>query len=171
MDFNNPVTYGVSLAIVVACGSFIVLIFKVGEWKGQTDAVVKTFEEAIREFRADIKELRADVKELFRRLPDQPTSGGSPIRLTKMGQSISETLDADTWAKEHAQELVPRLNDRHPYEIQEFCKKYVKDEYAPPKDLEDKIKTCAYENALTIDQVLDFLAVVLRDVILQNSSD
>ncbi len=164
MDWNNPVTYGVTLGILVACGSFIVLIFKIGEWKGQMNTVVTTLEEAIREF-------RADIKELFRRLPDRPTSGGSPINLTPLGQSISNTLMANVWAKKQAEVLVSRLKDRHPYEIQEFCRKYVKDEYSPPKELEEKIKTCAYENALTVDQVLDVLVVELRDAILQNFPD
>ena len=53
-----------------------------------------------------------------------------------------------------------------PYDVPEFCRTYVKHEFKPNPELEAQIKNCAYENGLERSQVLEVLAVALRDEIL-----
>ena len=62
--------------------------------------------------------------------------------------------------------LTQRVEGMVPYDIQEFCRSYVRDEFRPPPELEVKIKECAYQNALDRQSVLDVLMVELRDQLL-----
>ena len=57
-----------------------------------------------------------------------------------------------------------------PYDIQEFCRQYLRDEFNPDRDLELKIKATAFENGIDRHQVLDVLAVELRDKLLTLTS-
>ena len=73
-----------------------------------------------------------------------------------------------------AQGLAPRLQaqieGKTPYEIQEKCFDYVRHEYRPPDEVETRIKTCAYDHGIKRGQVLDVLAVELRDKLLAMKS-
>ena len=55
---------------------------------------------------------------------------------------------------------------KRPDEIQALCFEFVKHEYTPDPELDVAIKVAAYENGIDTDQVLDVLAIVLRDRLL-----
>lgn len=111
-------------------------------------------------------EIREDIKRILGRLPSATVMGQSPLQLTKLGQSISEALDAPRWAEETARMLAVRAKGKSPFDIQDFCMKYVHHEFHPPAALEAKIKSCAYDNGIDTRQVLDVLAIELRDKLL-----
>ena len=159
MDWSNPLIYIVSG--LAAAGA----LWKLGNWMGTKDQFAKTVGEAI-------EEIRQDIKKIFQLLPKDTLSGQSPLRLNDLGESISETLEAKAWAQRTAREVASLVKGKHPYEIQEYCMSFVKEEkYNPTADFIDKIKSCAYENALSIDKVQNVLAIELRDAILQNFPD
>ncbi len=79
MDWDNPVTYGVLLAILVAIGSFITLIFKIGEWKGEMNALELTVDDPKNTIGEALKEIRSDIKKIFQLLPRDPLSGQSRL--------------------------------------------------------------------------------------------
>ena len=139
------------------------IIFAAGQWKGRVDSDRDTF-------RTTLKEIRDDIKRIFERLPPRPPSpvltGNSPLQLTDLGRSISATLEAPRWAAEIAPSLESRVRGMVAYDIQEFCRTYVYNEFQPTQDQEEKIKACAYDNALDRREVLDVLAIELRDVLL-----
>ena len=158
---SNPATWIIgSLSLLsVVIGASIAF----GAWKGKVDTNQSHFKTTLDSF---MVEIRADIKRIFERLPSETVSGTSPLRLTAKGKSISQTLDAARWAEDIAPSLAHRVEGMVPYDIQEFCRSYVRDEFQPTPKQEAKIKACAYDNALDRHQVFDVLAVELRDQLL-----
>ena len=127
--------------------------------------------------RTDLNEVRADVNgiksklsgmgeainAMFTRVQASPTSGGSPLQLTKLGEEISQLLAADEWAKSAAPALVASVSGMRPFEIQEFCSDFLRSNYSATSDQGMKVRACAYEYALTRSEVLNVLMVELRD--------
>ena len=147
-------------SIIVSALAVGALIFRVGKRVGSVEPDRKDF----REF---IKEVRDDIKEILGRLPPSSVARGSPLPLTDLGRRISETLSAREWAEETASAIADRAQDKQPYEIQEFCFDYIKKEFSPAAELEARIGMCAYENGIDRDEVLNVLAIELRDVLME----
>ena len=61
--------------------------------------------------------------------------------------------------------LRERADGKPSYDIQEMCFYFIRDEYKPVEDIEKKIKQCAYDNGISRADVMDVLAVKLRDEI------
>ena len=158
---DNLWVWAIILSIVGAA-------FAAGQWKKEVDLDRDTF-------RKTLKEIRKDIKKIFKRLPSKSRSiivtGSSPLHLTDKGQSISKTLNAAQWAKEIAPSLKDKVKGMMPYDIQEFCQDYVYDEFQPTPEQEEKIKECAYDNALDRQEILDVFAIELRDRLLPKQED
>ena len=157
MNADNPVFWIIMLTSVCTVAG---IIFAAGRWKGEIDSERKRLESTLNAFMAEI---RADIKKIFLRLPSSTLSEESPLQLTELGRGISERLEAPRWASETAEKVRPRTKGMVPYDIQEFCRLYVRDDYEPSQEMEESIKACAYEHGLDRQQVLDVLAIALRD--------
>ena len=154
--FANPLFWIAFLSLLsVAAGA----IFAFGQWKEKVDSDRASFKEFM-------KEVRKNIKEILRRLPSHTLAGGSPLRLTDVGKSISERLGAPALAQDLAPLLQERIERRTPYETKEMCFDYIRHEYKPLDEVESLIKTCAYDNVIDRGQVVDVLAVELRDRLL-----
>ncbi len=141
--------------------ALVSLIFFVGKWVGG----MNEFKSATA---AHLKEIREDIKKLLDRLPPAAVSGGSPLRLTELGQSISDELGAVAWADRVAPAVLPEVEGKAPYELQEFCVNYTAGcDFDAEQDA--KINSCAYENGIDREQVLQVLAIVLRDKLLAST--
>ena len=81
--------------------------------------------------------------------------------------AASESIDAPAIVKGLAPGLCERADGKPPYDIQELCFNFVRDEYKPVEDIEKKIKQCAYDNGISRAEIMDVLAVGLRDEILR----
>ena len=152
----NPVAWVAILSMlsVVVGGAFAF-----GTWKGKVDSDRASFEEFM-------KEVRDDIKEILGRLPSPTVTDASQLQLTDCGKSISERLGAVALAQGLAPRLQAQIEGKTPYEIQEKCFDYVRHEHEPPDEVETRIKTCAYDHGIKRGQVLDVLAVELRDKLL-----
>ena len=149
MKWDNPIFYLMAAAMLVS----------IGIWVGRMDVLNKTVNKSLR----DIKK---GIDEILEKLKSSTVEGKSPLRLSEKGQSISETLNASSWAKKKAQEVASHLEGKHPYEIQGFCMNFVRYEFNPTHDFVQKMKSCAYENAIPVSEVEDVLAIELRDALL-----
>ena len=173
MNWDNPLVY-----IIPGLTALSGIIY-LARWMGKMDYFEKdarTFMGETRTFMGDVRtfmgETRADIKGILKRLPSTMVEGESPLRLTALGKTTSETLAASSWAQKTANQLAPRVKGKHPYEIQEFCRDFVREEeFNPSEDLLKKMKDCAYNNAITIDEIEDVLAIELRDALLKMSPD
>ena len=118
------------------------------------------------DIRTQFDRIHARIDDIFGRLPRTEVAGTSPLALTDLGRRISDCLNAKALASTIADSLRERARGRKPFEIQEMCFKYVKEEYDPPVEVVDAIGECAYEQGVKRDQVLNVLAVELRDRLL-----
>lgn len=119
---------------------------------------------------AFMAEIRKDIKDILGKLGPSTTKTASPIQLTDLGQSVSEALGASAWAANRAEKLADRVGDAPAYDIQVLAFEYVEKEFTDEttdKAMDAKIKQCAYENGLKRSQVLDVLAIELRDRLLR----
>ena len=166
--YDNPLVWiGFITAILLAGRA----VFAIGQWKGKVDEAQSAFKTTLDSFmveiRAELGRIHARIDDVFGRLSGDVTEGASPLRLTALGKSISEMFDAPRWAEDIARTLTHRVEGMLAYDVQEFCRSYVRDEFKPTSDQEARIKECAYEKGLNQSQVLNVLAVELRDALLK----
>ena len=170
MDWNNPVSYGVIVAALGLIGGLILTILKIGEWKSRRESTETSLERSFKSLETTLAdfmaEIRTDIKKIFQRM--EPTvSGESPLRLTDLGKSISETLEAAAWAEKTAKEVADKIPDRQPYIIQAYCFDFVRKSGMIPDELTRKIQESAYNNGIEVARVEDVLAIELRDALLK----
>ena len=182
--YNNPfvlinATLGI-IAVVVLLGRGLILI---GQWKGKVDEARSTFKTNLdsfnKEIRAEIKEIRigideirTDIKEIFERIGLATAISESPIKLTELGQEISARLDAGEIAESLVPQFRARVSGMLPYEVKELCFKYMNgDEFVPHDDVRTLILQCAFDKGLKREQVLDVIAIELRDRLLPKQEE
>ena len=146
----------VVLGLVIALVGAIV---KFARWTGRVDSSLDTLAKGI-------AEIREDIKKLLHGQPSKTVSSDSPLQLTDLGKRISATLGTSSIVDSLAQELQGRAKGKQAYDIQELSFGFIRDEYRPSNDIDTRIKQCAYENGIDRDEVLDVLAVELRDRLL-----
>ncbi len=127
----------------------------------------RRFTEFSRRTEGDIKELRQDVKVMMTRVLALPVGKNSPLHLTDIGERMSKDISGRAWATDVAHALRHKIEGKEPYEIHEFSFQYVKKELEPDPDLASKIGRCAYETGYSRDDVLDVMAIELRDALMR----
>ena len=145
------------------------LVIWMSRWFGKQDAWTKGIEKEIAEFKEDTKkaltEIREDIKKILRELPQHVIAGTSPLRLTDLGEEVSNCVGASAWTEQLAPGLVESVKGKSAYEVQEFCIDYMHAcELSRAQD--QSFKKCAYEHGIKLNQVLDVCAVELRDKLL-----
>ena len=152
---TNPLTYILALAV---CGAFA----KAFMWVGSVNSDRQ-------HWRRTIDQIATDIKTVLTRLPPATIMSGSPTALTELGETISRKINARKLARTLAAELGSEVKGKHPYEVEEFCFKYVKN-FEPTDEQRDLVQTAAYENGLDTEDVFDVIAVELRDELLRHPS-
>ena len=158
---NHPATIIIGLVTVIGAVS------KIAHWMGTVDRDRAAAERDRSRFDRLIDEIRADIKGIFDRLPPSPVAGASPLRLTEMGREISDALEAGALADSLVPALRERAEGKDAYTIQELCREYVREEFKPSEELEHQIRMSAFHNGIKREQVLDVIAIELRDRVMQ----
>ena len=156
--FDTPQVIVASVALLSLVGGFIYLVWRVARWTGSVDNKLSSLTE-------NVREIRADIKRLFSALPPLPVAGSSPLRLTEFGEEIAANMNAKEWASGLKPELLPEVEGREPFEVDEFCRDYVQEKL--PEEWRRKIAKYAYEFGIDKDGVEKVLTVVLREELLQ----
>ena len=99
--------------------------------------------------------------------PESTPSASGPVRLSELGQAIGREIGARAIAEAIAPALDERAAGLHPYELQELCRRHMLEDYAPNDDTKRKILDSAYERGVTHEQVLDVIAIELRNTLLE----
>ena len=163
------------IAALIAIG---VAIFKVGRWAGVVDTSFESFKgtitkiqedmkDAVREIKEAVTKIQADINGLQLELTSKTLNPGSPLEPNELGKKVSKTIGVPSIVKGLAAGLSEKAEGKHPYDIQELCFNFVRDDYDPSDEVEKNIKECAYENGISRADVMDVLAVELRDEILR----
>ena len=155
--FDTPQVIVASVALLSLVGGFIYLLWRVARWTGSVDNKLSSLTE-------NVREIRADIKRLFSALPP-PVAGSSPLRLTEFGEKIAANINAKEWASGLKPELLPAVEGKEPFEVDEFCRDYVQKKL--PEEWRRKIAKHAYEFGIVKDGVEKVLTVVLREELLQ----
>ena len=155
-----------ALVVIAAIGGATIL-FKFAMWMQKVNSDRDIFRDFMKEIREDIKKIHEKIDKIIGRIDNTTVSSGSPLHLTELGEKISDELQAQPWAEATAVEFADRVKDKQPYEIQEFCFEYVKQQFSPDGDLDVKIGASAYENGIKRDEVLNVLAIELRDALIR----
>ena len=151
--------WGTIAGITVGAIALGTVLFVTGRWVGG----VNEHRNSVKDILAEIRE---DIKNILKRLPPSTVASESPLRLTDFGQDISEQLDAGTWAQRTAAELRNEVEGKQDFEVQEFCFTYVGEQFKPDDEQGRKVGRIAYENGIDREQVLNVLAIELRDALL-----
>ncbi len=156
----NPIWIVVALSVGGALVAF-------GRWIGAINTDRASFKKFMEGIRNDIRELRQDIKDLLRWQDSTTIVRKSPLRLSEIGRKVSEDLNLPAMAKVIAMSVKPEVKGKLPYDIQEFCFDYIRKKYKLSATDETRIKEWAYKNGIDHDDVLDALAIVLRDELLK----
>lgn len=146
---NNP-------SAVIALGFALV---GVGIWLGSMQTNISALKEAV-------KEIKDDIKKIFDRLPSKVADDQSPLQLNDLGKRISIELEASEWARTTALSLYEDQKGKQPYEIQEFCQDFVR-KIALTEQLQNKVYNSAYQHGISKGDVLEVMAIELRDELLR----
>ncbi len=152
-------TIGLNGAVLLG---FMTIAFSLGVW--------------VTNVNADRKDLKTLIKKLDEKidrilhyllgLRDSPViTQDSPLRLTELGQQISENIGAEEWAESEADTLLGEAEGRDQFEIQTMAFDRAGG-FKPPEELFARMKACAFDNGLDLDVVRRVLGIVLRDRIL-----
>ena len=144
---------------VTAVLAVVALVFAIGRWVGG----VNEHRSSVVAFMA---EMRGQLERILERLPSTAVSSGSPLRLTSLGRQISDAIGVSDWAAAAAEELRERAEGKRPYEVQEMCVQYVEEKVVLDAELLTKVRECAYESGITVQQVFEVFVVELRDKLL-----
>lgn len=153
----NPTYWALGLSVTLVLAGFT-FAYKFGKWQGEVDNDRNNFKEYM-------KEVRSDIKEILSRLPAKPISSSSPIRLTELGERISKKIDAKSWAKNTAQEMIEETEGMDSLKIQEESFNKAKN-FEPNETLLQNMRDSAFQEGIDLEGVKDVLGVELRDQLL-----
>ena len=162
--YTNPVVWIGAITAFVIVGR---VVFQVGQWKGEVNTDRATFKQFMAEIGEKLDKIQERIDAIFGRLPPpKPVASGSPLRLTALGQAISEELGVTAWATETAPNLCSRAQGKTAYKVQEMCFEYAQSEWEPSDEWDARIDDCAYSRGMERKNVLDVFAVELRNRLL-----
>ena len=122
----------------------------------------------VKNLKTDMDNIKVDIKSILQLLPSSAAKSKSPLTLTEMGKEIAKDLDAD----KAIAELVDKLNippNISPYNIQYMTEDKIHRDWRTlfSADQISKIENSAYENGISIYDVLKVYMLLTRDHILK----
>ena len=148
-----------------AAAGIVAALVSIGVWVGTVITNLSSLKEAVRRIEDSVDKIRENINGLLHELTSKTLNPGSPLEPNELGQEVSKSIDAPSIVKGLALGLRERADGKPSYDIQEMCFYFIRDEYKPVEDIEKKIKQCAYDNGISRADVMDVLAVKLRDEI------
>jgi len=161
---------GVIVALSVGVGGVIVAVLALpvntrksnqedGEWKGRVNTLLE-------QIRNDLDELRHIM---FDRLGIPLIVSKSPLRLTKLGRTVSVEVGASAWVARVTPVLKDQIEGKDAYEIQDLCFGYVENTNQYLDDERRAIQSTAYHRGLEAKEIRRVLAIELRDQLLKEA--
>ena len=153
--------WGQWLTLMVACITVATVFLRVGSWVERTNTDISNLQKVF-------DEIQQVLTMIAERLPPKATSSQSPRQLTTLGTRIAIDLDASDWADKTYEQFMNEARQMNPYQIQEFCQSFVFDneKFKPDAKLQEELESCAFNSGLNVNQVLEVLAIVLRNKLL-----
>ena len=163
-----PVGY-VTLAVAV-----VGAVFFIGRWMGDVTAFKGAAQETFTSIKNTLSSLDmtltnldGDLRAIMRGLPSLTVERGSTLRLTELGRQVSRSVAASALIERVAVDILDDVLEMEPYDIQAFCFDCIRNKLALSVDERNQLKACAFEHGVDLQQVLDVLALELRDMLLE----
>jgi hypothetical protein len=145
------------------------VVLAVGIAWGKLNTSVSNIDSDVRELKTDVK----DVRERFAALEGK-TSGlyqaHSPISLTKSGDNTLTESGMKEYIDQNKQILIDACDAgadmRTPYDVQEYVFDFF-DSHEFPQEVEDQLKTYAFNQGMNMDVLRRVGAIYLRDIALE----
>lgn len=144
----------------------------IGIWVGRISANQGHLKEAADQDRALLKEFMQEIREDFKTLLGRtfaPTAiGTSPAQLTEFGEEIADAIGAIAWAIEEAKSVIADddLRELQPFQVEAFCRNFVKVESAKAGVVQEKIQQAMYVFGIEQDRAFPVLSIPLREALL-----
>ena len=107
-----------------------------------------------------------NINKIFARLPPAAIASDSPIRLTDLGERISDDIGAKEWVRNESRSLLDKLKGKEAFEIQDFAFEHVK-RIEPAQEIHTEMKRSAFNHGMDLEIVQSVLGVELRDELLR----
>ena len=143
-----------------------VAIEKRARWEGEVDTDRTYVKESL-----DRLQVAADriLRRLVRLTGEEgnTVAGRSRLSLTSLWETASDKIRAKDWANELVPTLAAQVEGKVPYEIQEVCMNLVRSpRFSPPAERRGLVLEVAFDHGLHEADVLEVLAIELRDALL-----
>ena len=161
---------GAFLGAVVAIIIVYNFVRDSGFKEGTVNSDIKSLRKSFEDFKDSFKDevLTAIKSHLFDiGWPPSTTDKQSPRTLSDLGKKVSKKLDARNFVKSLAPGLEQRSRGLAEYDIQKLCFEYINNEFQPTPEMEARLKKCAYDNGIGLQDVLAVLVIELRDELLK----
>ena len=157
-------TWLVILGLAVAGG-----IFAGGKWVGAVNADRTHWQSVIKKLDDGFEKINHRLDTLLMNWagPGAVAAGASPLALTDLGQTVSREIRAKEIAQSLVPVLVPRLEGKDRYTIQQDCIEYATTELTLKQEQDSAFRTVAYETGLSMYEVLRVLGIELRDAVMK----
>ncbi len=137
----------------------ILLLWRARGWVSSVDSRLTVVDSRLTTVEKGLKE----ILDLFLKRGSPVAEGNSPLTLTDLGKEIAKELHALEWAREQTKTLAEEILGKQSYEIEEFCFQYMRGQPVVSEEMNQRITKVAYEKGIARRDVLDVLALELRD--------
>ncbi len=120
-------------------------------------------------FHKTLDKLTEKIDRIYERLltlTSKTIGTGSPLTLTELGKEVAEDINAKEISDAVFNRVVKETEDYSAYDIQNKCFDFVRKHWEVPSNIDHQIKESAFKRGITKQDVLDVIAIVLRDQIL-----
>lgn len=135
-------------------------------FKGKAHETFEGIQKTLSSIDVTLGNIDGDLKALMRGASSLTVERGSTLRLTELGRNVSQSVDARALAEQLVVDLLDDVFDLEPYDVQTFCFDYINEKFELSAEDRDRFKACAFDNGIDLHQVLDVLAIELRDILL-----
>ena len=133
MEFNVNISMVEAVFILAGLGLIVRLII----WYADVNSDRRSFKEFT-------ERVEQNIQRILDKLSGTPaaTIPGSPLQLSGYGKKLADFLEAEKWATDTAAKLLPKVQGKDAYEVQEFCNTYMLKEFQPTRLEAQKIRAC-----------------------------
>lgn len=120
-------------------------------------------------FHKSFDKLTEKIDRIYERLltlTSKTIGTGIPLTLTPLGKEVAEDINAKEISNPIFNDVAKGLKDYSAYDIQNECFDFVRKHWESPSDIDRKTKESAFKRGITKHDVLDVIAIFLRDKIL-----
>ncbi|MCY4445395.1 MAG: hypothetical protein OXC02_02905 [Rhodobacteraceae bacterium] len=155
------------IAALLAVGG---LLWSIATWCANVNHDRKDFKAFMNKVSKQLEKISHDILSLNIRFEGKTIERKSPYELNELGKKVLEKFNGNKIAEQLSESLFDkaRVLDTN-YEIQELSFRFVHGKYEPEKQDLIEMQESAYNNDISMKDVKDVVAILLRDILLKKT--